>query len=92
MVTFLVPRFRFWYQQPSETDCSRCCGGNAEKSNCVTEISNDKTKESGAERRANTRERPDKALGQIESTRAICEISNDQSGQYAQGAAADAVE
>jgi hypothetical protein len=74
--TFLVGRFRFWHQQPSEKDCTQCCGGNAEKSNCAAEVSNYQAKECSTERGPNTRERPDKALGQIESTSAICEISN----------------
>src|SRR6516165_2545421 len=90
--TLLARRFGFWHQQPSEKNCSQCCGGNAEKSNCATEVSKYQAKEGGTERRPDTREHSDKALRQIESAGSIGEIGNNQSGKHTQCATANAVE
>src|SRR6516164_464875 len=89
--TLLARRLGFWHQQPSEKDCSQCCGGNAEKSNCATEVCNYQAKECSTERCPNAREHSDKALRQIESAGSVREISNNQSGKYTQGATANAV-
>jgi hypothetical protein len=60
----------------SVTKRSQCCGGNADKSNCATKVSNYQAKECSTERRANAREHSDKALRQIESAGSVREISN----------------
>ena len=58
----------------------------------VAKMLDDETEERGAERRADARERADKALGQIEAPGAFGEIGDDQGGEHAQRAAAHAVE
>ena len=69
-------RIRFRHQQPDDQDRAQCYPSNADKSNRATKSSDDKAEERGAERRADAGQRPNEALGQVESAGALGEIGN----------------
>jgi len=66
--------------------------GNADESNRAAKIFDDKAEECCAERCTDARERPNKALCQVESARAFGKISHNQCREHAQHTAADTVE
>src|SRR5882757_4567299 len=75
-VLFIVRRPRFRHPEPNDKDQAQRYTGNADESNRAAKIFDDKAEECCAERCTDARERPNKALCQVESARALGEISH----------------
>jgi len=87
-----IGRLRLWHQSPKNTECDQSYHGDCHKTGCQSKVSHDHTGECGTERSSDTGNRTDKALGEVESTRAASRVSNRQWLQYTEHDSADAIQ